>query len=185
MREGGQRHGHLRDQQLHEDQKQEEQLRVDAGGGGLALTFHGCKLGVKACTTEGAEAGEIVTELLEGEYVKQPNGKAKAGLLLSPVSGHAGAFTSFACGDERFAVSGSLMTSVTANKMKTGELGLEDRAKEQVQFPKSYVNAEGTTVEAFLTAQFLGEPLDEAEPMPIEVFGHQISEEPLEVNTVL
>jgi hypothetical protein len=150
---------------------------------GVVMSYHGCKLAAEACASEGAEAGEIVSEPLEGEYVRlHENGRA--GLDLFPTSGRSGQFTSFTCGDLHYAVTGSLVGAVISGRMKA-VLGLEYRAKEDVQSPRSYINAEGSTVEAFLTDLQLEEPLAEPQPLAIEVFGRQTSEEPIEVNTAL
>lgn len=152
---------------------------------GVVMTYTGCKLGSKACSSEGATAGDIVSEALEGEYVHLVNKTGRAGLDLFPASGREGQFTTLNCGAFRFAVTGSLLGAVTAGHEKA-ELGLEyGGTREDIPAPHSYVNAEGSTVEAFLTDLQLEEPLAEPLPMAVGVAGKQTSEEPIEINAVV
>jgi hypothetical protein len=64
----------------------------DARIAGVTTTYHGCDMGAKACASEGAEAGEIVSEPLEGEYVRLQHQTGRAGLDLFPTSGRDGQF---------------------------------------------------------------------------------------------
>jgi len=89
--------------------------------GNVVLTFRGCEMGGSRCTSEGAEAGQVATNTLEGVLgVERASleGPARNKLAqdLFPV-GKAGLLMEFACGSVAVSVQGSVINPVKNNKM--------------------------------------------------------------------
>jgi hypothetical protein len=82
------------------------------------VTFKGCESAGDACSTSESAPGELVTKPLEGIVGFENKAKKKVAFDLYP-TGKTGLFIEFACSGLTFAVRGSVLVPVTADKMVT------------------------------------------------------------------
>ena len=114
-----------------------------AGGksvGDVVLTLTGCSRSGEACSSSGAQAGEIVTGPLEGTLGVEKLGSSertdKLGLDLFP-SGGTGSLAEFTCGATSIALRGSAIGSITTGKM-SATTALKFKASKGKQKPEAF-----------------------------------------------
>lgn len=150
-------------------------------GKNLIVKFKGCHSGGFICTSEGHEAGELETNLLEGRAVWENEAEKKPAIDLYPAAGGDGEFIAFTCGAAlTVAVKGSILVPVKPNKMgKT--FVLKFKAKHGFQTPEDYEEG-GKKVKDVLFSDFSNKGYDQAgqnETVTVT------NEEELELNTVV
>lgn len=145
--------------------------------GNISVVFTGCEsLGFK-CKTPSSAEGEIATNLLSGRLVWEKF-KKKVAIDLVPQSTEL--FVEFQCGPANAKVTGSVMTNIPADVVKTT---FEERftAKKGKQKPEFYYNAADEKIQDVLISK-IGGPGAELEQSGQTVTNNQTDEEPLEVN---
>ena len=145
--------------------------------GNISVVFTGCEsLGFK-CKTPASAEGEISTNLLSGRLVWEKF-KKKVAIDLVPQSTEL--FVEFQCGPANAKVTGSVMTNVPADVVKTT---FEERftAKKGKQKPEFYYNAADEKIQDVLISK-IGGPGAELEQSGQTVTNNQTDEEALEVN---
>jgi hypothetical protein len=152
--------------------------------GGVVVRLGGCEalepLGVK-CGTVGANEGEIVSTVLEGELgIEQVSNegpvKNKLGFVLFP-RGREGLLAEFSCGGGRVEVRGAVIDPVPANRMMS-KITLKYAASKGHQEPERFEGGPVQTLESSL----LGGPFEQAGQSIAIV---QTTEEKVETNSVV
>ncbi len=147
---------------------------------GVVLSFTGCQDAGIACSSSGAEAGEIVSLPLEGvlgvEKLGSTAAKDKVGLALFPV-GRTGPLLQFDCGASAVAVRGGAIAPVSSAKMSTGGV-LAFKAIKGRQKPEAFVEEPKQVLEA----SFAGGSYEQA---GIALDATQTSEESVEINPAI
>jgi len=149
---------------------------------GVIVKFTGCKSLGLACTTPGAESGELVTNELDGLVGWENKAKKKTALELYPaLSVTSGLFIEFSCGGLVVKVQGHVLVPIK-NDIMTKTENLKFVAAKGKQKPEKWENQSGPLETAILEASFKGGPFEQA--------GQQIAtvvtgEEELELNAVV
>lgn len=105
---------------------------------GLEVVLSGCQLGEAACTTAGAEAGQIATSPLDAAlgYTEQKANRA----ALEVFTPEEEPFLEAQCGATSIAIHGSLLVPVTLDKAST-KMKLKFSGKKGIQTPSSLEGA--------------------------------------------
>jgi hypothetical protein len=104
----------------------------------ITVTFTGCTSSGTACTTAGANSGEIITKALEGELFFREKGTTNTVLLLKPEGG--GNFAEFKCGFglETISVAGNVAGDLTPVNSLTNSFTLSFAQTSGVPSPGAY-----------------------------------------------
>jgi hypothetical protein len=150
-------------------------------GKNIVVKFKGCHDASIICTSEGHEAGELVTNPLEGRAVWENEAKQKTAIDLYPAAGGNGEFIAFTCGAAlTVAVKGSVLVPIKPNKMSK-TFSLKFKAKHGFQTPEDYEEG-GKKVKDILLSDFSNKGYAQAgqnETVTVT------NEEPLELNAVV
>jgi hypothetical protein len=149
---------------------------------GVSTTFRGCTGRSSKCSSAGAAAGEIVSEPLEGEFVRV---RSESVIHLFPANS-TGPLWSFKCGPDSIAIIGSVLGRPGDAKMSAtttwgfiAQRGLEQEFTE-------YENVAGEHVRAALEEELTEPGLEtELEDVALTLKARLTSEEPLELNAAL
>ncbi len=146
--------------------------------GSVVVRFSSCESAGFLCSTEGAKAGEIVTNNLEGRIGFENKLKKKVAFDLFPTAADAGLYVTFNCGVAlHITVGGSVLVPLTpVDKMLT-TLTLKYSAKAGKQKPEHF---EGEPNDVLITEINGKKP----EQSGITITSTQTAEEALEVNAV-
>ena len=126
----------------------------------VVVKFKGCHAPPLVCTSEGHEAGELVTEPLEGRVVFENEATHTTAFQLYPAHGTE-KFIEFNCGGTlTVAVRGSILAPAKADKMSL-TLTLVYKAKHGFQTPE-FFEENGLKIPSFLEADFSGKGWDQA-----------------------
>jgi hypothetical protein len=146
--------------------------------GNIAVTFIGCESDGFKCETAGSAEGEITTNPLAGTLVWEKFG-SKVAIDLVPQTGEL--FVEFTCGPATAKVTGSVLTSLPANKSQT-KIEEKFTAKKGKQKPEFYYTSKTAKVKDVLISK-IGGPQAELEQSGQTVTNVQTDEEALEINT--
>jgi len=149
----------------------------DKSVGGIVLALGGCSRSGEACSSSGAQAGEVLTGSLEGTLgvVKEGSSERtdKLGLDLLP-SGGSGSLAEFTCGAASIVVRGSVIASITTGKMSAAT-ALKFKASKGKQKPEGFVGGPSDVLEESLD----GGAYEQA---GLSLSATQSGEEPIEAN---
>ena len=148
--------------------------------GNIVVTFTGCSGFEAACQSEGASAGTIVTNVLEGVLgVETPGAEPsedKIGEDLYP-AGHTGTFAQFTCAGLPMSISGAAIARVVANSMSISD-NVKFKASGGHQQPEHFF---GEAAEVLMFTFNGGTPEQAGETLT----SVQTNEEKVEINSVV
>ena len=104
--------------------------------GNVVFRFTGCESAGHKCTTTGLSEGELESSKLEGTLGFENRTSNEVGLDLYP-SGRSGTFMQFSCDGSSIVLTGSLIGSITADKMATTG-ALRFKASNSIQKPEAF-----------------------------------------------
>jgi len=145
--------------------------------GNLGLTLSGCELSGSKCASAGAASGEVLTAPLEGALgiTKTGNKSAKNGIGLSiHPAGAGGSVAQFTCASSSVSIRGSVVGSITTNKMLSA-LPLSFSSAKGKQKPEGFIGQPASTLEVSLGGAAY-------EPAVLAVKASLVGEGPLEVD---
>ncbi len=147
--------------------------------GALTVTLTGCEHASKECSSSGAEAGEVVSQTLEGVLGVEKRGASiaanKIGLKLYPAGGTASVM-GFNCGTTNISVKGSLIVPIGADKMSLTR-AFKAKASKGKQSPERFVSGPTDILEESLNSGAF-------EDTGLTAALTLTNEEPIEINTV-